>query len=185
MSSVCGAATGFLINYTRRLKWPLLCGTSLSVIGTLCIASMQRGWPTYLYILCLLPCAAGSGFQFPGTFMAILAVSEQREQAVVTSTLMLWRSLGQVLGVACSSLVVQNALWYFLEELVTGPEKEDVVARVRKSVEVIRELPLEYQEPVVQSYEAALRVTFLCCSVLALVGFLLILPVKMPRLGRR
>jgi hypothetical protein len=146
---------------------------------------MQRGWPAIFYILCLLPGSAGSGFQFPGTFMAVLSVSEQREQAVVSSTLILWRSLGGVLGVACSSVVVQNALWYYLEMFVTGPEKEGVVARVRKSVEAIRELPEAYREQVVQSYEAALRVTFMCCAGLAVVGFLLILPVRLPRLGKR
>jgi hypothetical protein len=146
---------------------------------------MHRGWPTVFYILCLLPGSAGSGFQFPGTFMALLTVSEQREQAVVTSTLILWRSLGHVLGVACSSLVVQNALWYYLDELVKGPEKEAVVALVRKSVEAIRDLPVEYREPVVQSYEAALRITFMCCTALAVVGLLLVLPLRLPRLGKK
>ncbi|KAG7286989.1 hypothetical protein NEMBOFW57_006489 [Staphylotrichum longicolle] len=184
-ASTAGAATGFLITYTRRLKWPLVLGTSLSVVGALSLAAMQRGWPAFLYILCLLPSAAGSGFQFPGTFMAVLSVSEQSEQAVVTSTLILWRSLGQVLGIACSSLVVQNALWSYLEVFVSGPEKEKVVGLVRKSVEAIRELPVEYREQVVQSYEAALRVTFLSCSVLAVVSLLLILPVRLPRLGKR
>jgi hypothetical protein len=58
--------------------------------------------------------------------MAILAVSEQGEQAVVTSTLILWRSLGTVLGVASSSLVLQNALLYNLNEKVTGPDKNYV-----------------------------------------------------------
>ncbi|KAK4125486.1 actin-like ATPase domain-containing protein [Parathielavia appendiculata] len=185
VASIAGTATGFLITYTRRLKWPLVLGTSLLLVGSLCLSSMQRGWPALLYILCLCPGAAGSGFQFPGTFMAILSVSEQREQAVVTSTLILWRSLGQVLGVACSSLVVQNALWYYLEVFVTGPEKDGVVKRVRQSVEAIRELPGSYREQVVQSYEAALRVTFLCCSVVALVSVLLIVPVRLPRLGKR
>ncbi|KAL2177632.1 uncharacterized protein P884DRAFT_199753 [Thermothelomyces heterothallicus CBS 202.75] len=186
VASAAGTATGFLISYTRRLKWPLVLGTSLSVAGALCLTSMQRGWPALLYILCLLPGAAGAGFQFPGTFMAVLAASEQREQAVVTGTLILWRSLGQVLGVACSSLVVQNALWYYLEALVApGPDKERVVARARKSVEAIRELPLEFREPVVRSYEAALRVTFGCCAALAVVGSLLVLPVRLPRLGKR
>ncbi|KAK3293946.1 uncharacterized protein B0H64DRAFT_374796 [Chaetomium fimeti] len=185
VASACGTATGFLISYTRRLKWPLVLGTTLGVIGAVSLTSMQRGWPTALYILCLIPGSAGSGFQFPGTFMALLTVSEQREQAVVTSTLILWRSLGQVLGVACSSLVVQNALWYYLDELVTGPKKEEVVALVRKSVEAIRDLPVEYREPVVQSYEAALRITFLCCTALAVVGFLLVLPMRLPRLGTK
>ncbi|KAL2158603.1 hypothetical protein VTH06DRAFT_4085 [Thermothelomyces fergusii] len=186
VAAAAGTATGFLISHTRRLKWPLVLGTSLSVVGALCLTSMQRGWPALSYVLCLLPGASGVGFQFPGTFMAVLAVSEQREQAVVTSTLILWRSLGQVLGVACTSLVVQNALWHFLEALVPpGPDKEAVVARARKSVEAIRDLPLEFREPVVRSYEAALRVTFGCCTALAVVGLLLILPVRLPRLGKR
>lgn len=68
----------------------------------------------------------GSGFVFPATFMSVLAVSEHGEQAVVTTTLVLWRSLGQVLGVAVSSLVVQNSLLKYLETNVTGPDKEKV-----------------------------------------------------------
>lgn len=58
--------------------------------------------------------------------MAVLAVSEQSEQAVVTSTLILWRSLGMVLGVASSSLVMQNALRIYLDQKVVGPKKEEV-----------------------------------------------------------
>jgi len=61
--------------------------------------------------------------------MAVLAVSDQAEQAVVTSTLILWRSLGMVLGVASSSLVMQNALLHFLNTKVSGPEKDDVSTR--------------------------------------------------------
>jgi len=68
----------------------------------------------------------GQGFLFPAAFMSVLVVSEQAEQAVVTSTLILWRSLGTVLGVATSSLVVQNALLVYLEKNVVGPDKEDV-----------------------------------------------------------
>lgn len=119
--------------------------------------------------------------------MAILAVADQRKQAVVTSTLILWRSLGMVLGVACSSLVVQNALWYYLELFVQGPEevKQRVIEKVRGSVEAVKELESPYQGQVVQSYESALRVTFMCCTVLAFVSWLLILPVRLPRLGER
>lgn len=185
VASAAGAATGFLITHTRRLKWPLVLGASLLVCGTLCLSSMRPGWPALAYVLCLVPGSAGTGFQFPGTFMAVLAVSEQREQAVVTSTLILWRSLGMVLGVACSSLVVQNALRHYLGRFVAGPEKEAVVERVRQSVEAIRELPPAYREQVVRSYEAALRLTFLCCFVLAVVSLAVILPVRLPRLGKK
>jgi hypothetical protein len=134
-------------------------------------------------MLALVPAAAGQGFQFPGTFLAILASSPQDAQAVVTSALLVWRSLGMVLGVAASSLVVQNALRRYLEVYVAGPEREDVIARVRSSVEAVRELPPPYRDQAVMSYEAALRVTWLSLSLVAVVSILLILPVRLPRLA--
>lgn len=53
-------------------------------------------------------------------------MGEQAEQAVVTSTLILWRSLGMVLGVSVSSLVLQNSLFGFLQRFVEGADKEKV-----------------------------------------------------------
>lgn len=125
-SSAVGTATGFIITYTRRLKPPLMIGSILVLVGTIGLFFMTRGLADWAYLLFLVPSAMGTGFIFPGTFMAVLTVSEQSEQAVVTSTLILWRSLGGVLGVAISSLVLQNALLFFLDETVQGPEKDDV-----------------------------------------------------------
>ena len=185
VASMAGTATGFLITWTRRLKWPCVLGAALYVVGTISLASMQRGWSTAAYLACLVPSSVGQGFQFPGSFMAILAATEQADMAVVTSTLILWRSLGMVLGVAGSSLVVQNALFYYLEQFVQGADKDRVIERVRESVEAIRALPAPYREQVVSSYEAALRLTFVLCVVLAILSLLLVLPLKLPRLGTR
>lgn len=152
---------------------------------------MQRGWPLAAYLLCLVPHSMGQGFQFPGTFMAVLAASEQAEQAVVTSTLILWRSLGMVLGVAGSSLVVQNSLWGYLGRHVTEEAaaglggKARVIERVRGSVEAVAELRGLVQEQVVESYEASVRAAFLSCIVFALVGLALVVPIRLPRLGSR
>ncbi|KAK2034470.1 major facilitator superfamily transporter [Colletotrichum zoysiae] len=185
VSSGVGAATGFLITYTRRLKWPPVSGAVCLFVGTLVLAFLRRGWPSWVYLFCLVPSSIGQGFQFPGSFMAVLAASDQREQAVVTSTLILWRSLGMVLGVASSSLVVQNALVGYLDEYVQGPEKDEVIRKVRESVESIVKLPELYREQVVLSYEAALRTTFLCCTVIAFLSVCLLVPIKLPRLGTR
>jgi MFS family permease len=125
-ASAVGTATGFLITWTKRLKWLLVLGVICLVTGTMALSCMQRGLPDWAYLLFLVPSAMGQGFMFPAAFMSVLVVSEQAEQAVVTSTLILWRSLGMVLGVAASSLVVQNALLVYLEKNVVGPDKEDV-----------------------------------------------------------
>ena len=51
----------------------------------------------------------------------------------MTSTLILWRSLGIVMGVSLSSLILQNALTSHLESLVSGHNKTRVrIALFRK-----------------------------------------------------
>ncbi|KAL2761164.1 hypothetical protein ACRALDRAFT_2095707 [Sodiomyces alcalophilus JCM 7366] len=185
VSSAAGTATGFLMAYTRRLKWPSMSGAILLFVGTMLLSRLDRGWPEPLYLLILCPSSIGGGFQFPGTFMAVLATSEQREQAVVTSTLVTWRSLGNILGIAASSLVVQNALTAYLHRFVQGPHRDEVIERVRESVEAVARLEQPYRDQVVMSYESALRVTFTFCAVLAFIAVCLLLPIRLPRLGQR
>ncbi|KAI1811747.1 MFS general substrate transporter [Poronia punctata] len=193
VSSVVGALTGILISRTKRLKWPLLSGTACYVVGGVLLSVMSRGWPTWVYLVCLAPAAFGQGFQFPGTFLAVLAASSRSEQAVVTSTLQLWRALGSVLGVACSSLVFQNALLHYLIAYVSVPAdaggeewKREFVERVRSSIKAIAELPDGMaKDQVIMSYEAACRATFLVCLGVGVVSLLLILPIRLPRLGSK
>ena len=94
-ATIAGVSTGFLISWSKRLKWPLVLGTVLVFIGTVALSSMQIGMPTWLYLVFLVPHSMGQGFLFPGAFIALLSLSEQDEQAVVTSTMTLWRSLGK------------------------------------------------------------------------------------------
>lgn len=68
---------------------------------------------------------------------------------------------------------------------MTGDLKDEVIRKVRSSVEEILNLEPEYQEQVVRSYEAALRLTFSCCVVIAAISVFLIAPIKLPRLGVR
>ncbi len=125
-ASAVGTLTGFLITWTRRLYWLLVLGVIFLTFGTTILCFMPRTYPSWAYLLFLIPSFIGQGFMFPATFMSVLAVSPQEEQAVVSSTLILWRSMGIVLGVAASSLVVQNALVLYLDQKVIGPEKERV-----------------------------------------------------------
>lgn len=126
-TSVVGTCTGFLITYLQSLKWTLNLGSFLLLSGCVCLTFLQRGLPSWAYSLFLVLPSMGQGFQNPGTFMSILSVSEQKEQAVVSSTLILFRSMGMVSGVASSSLVVQNALVFYLNKFVTGQDKEKVI----------------------------------------------------------
>ncbi|KAK2627687.1 hypothetical protein QTJ16_002333 [Diplocarpon rosae] len=184
-SSAIGTATGFLITYTKRLKLFINLGCAFFLVGTVALSFMRKGLPEWAYLLFLVPQSIGQGFMFPASFMAILAVSEQKEQAVVTGTLILWRSLGTVLGVATSSLVLQNALYLNLGRLVSGPDQEDVIQRVRKSVRAIASLEPPYKNQVIDAYAASLRATFIMAALLSIVLVLVIAPLRLPRLAQR
>ncbi|QSZ28758.1 hypothetical protein DSL72_003263 [Monilinia vaccinii-corymbosi] len=184
-ASSIGTLTGLLITWTRDLKAPLVFGVTLYVIGTIGLVNMTRGLPNWAYVLLLIPTSMGQGFQMPGTFMSVLAVSKQGDQAVVTTTLVLWRSVGQVLGVAVSSLIVQNSLLRFLNENVVGPDKEKVIEAVRSSVQAVAGLEKHYRDQVIDSYAEALREAYLFALVVSVVSFALTMGIRLPKLGFR
>lgn len=74
---------------------------------------------------------------FPATSISVLAVSSHSDQAVMTSTLGLWRNLGTVMGVAISSLIVQNGLIAYLDQYITGPNKIEVCLPLTLAVAIL------------------------------------------------
>ena len=123
---ICGVSCGFFITRTGRMKSPQVTGGISGLIGAICLSTMWKDIPTWLVTIFIIPPSAGQGLMFPATTLAVLATSTQEDQAVMTTTLVLWRQLGIVMGVAVSSLIVQNALLAYLEQFVTGPEKAKV-----------------------------------------------------------
>jgi MFS family permease len=137
MNMAAAFTTGNFISYSLRLQPTLLVGGVLIVVGSVALTFMGENLPTWAYSWLIALATGGQGFNFPTISIAILAVSDPEDMAVATSTLILFRSLGTVLGVAVSSLVTQNGLTYFLEKKVTGPGRLDVIREVRRSVEVV------------------------------------------------
>ena len=138
--TVAGVSTGFIITWSRRLTPTLFLGSVLFLVGSICMTSFWPGMPAWASLVFLIPAGLGQGFAFPSTIMSVLAVSSDEDQAVATTTLVLWRSLGGVMGVSLSSLVLQNALVVYLNRLVTGDDKAMIIHEVRKSVQAILEL---------------------------------------------
>jgi len=142
---ISGVSTGFIITWTRRLKPTLFIGSALYLVGSVCMTSLWPDIPDWLSVLFLTPSGLGQGFAFPSTVMCVLALSSQEDQAVVTTTLVLWRNIGIVMGVAVSSLILQNALFMYLNQMVTGKHKMEIINQVRKSVHAIADLDHHHQ----------------------------------------
>ncbi|EKG13371.1 Major facilitator superfamily [Macrophomina phaseolina MS6] len=142
---ICGVSSGLIMTYTRRMKELIVGGSLISLAGAICLTSMWDGIPKWLATIFVVPVSTGLGLSFPAVSLAVLANSTQEDQAVMTSTLSLFRSLGAVFGVAISSLIAQSALTTGLENYVTGPEKQEIILRVRKSVRAIFDLTQEHR----------------------------------------
>jgi len=121
-----GFSTGFIITWSTRLKPTLILGYSLMMIGSLLLTFMNKSLPSWAYTQFIVASSMGQGFSYPSVSLSILATSTTEDLAVATNTLILWRSLGTVMGVAISSLIVQNSLLYYLNYYVTGPQKGEV-----------------------------------------------------------
>ncbi|OKL57937.1 hypothetical protein UA08_06520 [Talaromyces atroroseus] len=177
--------TGVLITLLGKLKPFAVIGAALIFLGGLSTTALTLVDLPYAITLIFLSLAClGQGFAFPTYTVAILAVNKQEDQATCVTTMGLWRNLGYVLGVAVSSLVLQNSLRIRLDQVVTGPDKQSIIDVARKSVESIVTLDPEHREQVVQAYTFSLRLTFLSAVIWGLIMLFLTIMVKLPVLKR-
>jgi hypothetical protein len=181
-TTIFGVATGFFLTWSGRLKGPQVVGSVVMLVGGVLASSLWKTSPQWLATLSVIPGQAGQGFVFPATVLGLLATSSQKEQAVVMTTMILFRNLGIILGVAISSLILQNALYAYLHLLVTGPEKQQIIERVRSSVQAVMELTGEQKSQVVAAYASALKLTFVAGLVFFIIVNFLLIPVKLPNL---
>jgi MFS family permease len=140
LTTCFGVSTGFWLTWTGRMKAPQVAGGISMLAGAIGLSAMSDGVPMWLATVFVTPSGVGQGLMFPATTLAVLATSSVEDQAVMTSTLMLWRNLGTVMGVAISSLVLQNSLSAYLEQYISGPHKEEIIQKVRKTVRAVIDL---------------------------------------------
>ncbi|KAF2225860.1 major facilitator superfamily domain-containing protein [Elsinoe ampelina] len=185
VGSLAGISSGYIITYTRRLKPTIVLGAFVYLAGSIAVCFLQRGVTEAVSLILISGVPLGQGWVFPSTIMSALAVSEQADQAIVNTTLGLWRNIGTVLGIAISSLVFQNMLGAQLESKVQGEDREGVIEAVRSSVKAIRLLTGTQQEQVIDAYAVSLRVTFTVAVAASVALCVLLLPIRLPKLMAR
>ncbi|KAI4938317.1 hypothetical protein J4E85_000757 [Alternaria conjuncta] len=182
--TICGVSAGFIMTATGRMKWLIVVGSLSMLLGATCLSLMWDGIPKWLATIFLVPSSIGQGLSFPATSLAVLATSTQEDQAVMTSTLILWRSLGIVMGVSLSSLILQNALTSYLEALVTGYNKAKIIQHVRKSVRSIIDLDAKHKSQVIEAYSRSLRLVFISAIAMFIIVNILVFAIELPQLKK-
>lgn len=90
----------------------------------------------------------------------------------------LFRYCGQVFGVGLSGGVLQAILAAQLKKRITGPGSEELIEKIRKVSSIIPSLEPEIRQKAVDSYKVSLRWVFIMNGLLAVLNFLISLPVS-------
>ncbi|KAL8807589.1 MAG: hypothetical protein Q9182_000573 [Xanthomendoza sp. 2 TL-2023] len=180
-----GVASGMIMLATGRPKSLVIVGTVVSLAGGIAMATLPHHAVVAGVTVAVFFPTTGYGISSPATSIAALAFSPKEDQAVMSTTMILWRGLGNVMGVALSSLLVQNLLPGYLEQYVQGEDRretEQIIHLVRKSVHCIYDLDPIPRAQVQLAYEKSLRFAFLVSVVAFVSALALVIPVSIGRL---
>lgn len=176
-------ATAFIcciiIRQKSTIRPVMIFGSCLFLIGTAILPLMGRKSSNWASLLYLVPLSTGYGFMSPAGIICLLRTSPENEHAVSIGAFLLWKKLASVVGVAFSTLMVQNLLMHFLHKNVTGANREQIIHRIRKSVHSIRYMTPVHQEEIVSSYYTSLRLTFASLVIFAVILVIIVIPIKL------
>lgn len=105
------------------------------------------------------------------TLVALINSVERKAVGVSTGMSYLFRSTGQVYGVAVSGAILQRMLTHQLRYRIVGPESEELIARIRHESTAIPLLSPVFREAALESYAAALQGVFVFVLVCNLIAF--------------
>lgn len=164
IASVSGSLMGgLLLRRTGKYYWLTI--SSLAVAFLASIAVFLFSGPAILsplgLIIGLAAGGVGNGSTITTTLINVIANADPKDQAVATACTYLFRSLGSVLGISVASTIVNQRLRTLLrEKLDSGSEADEIVRRVRQSLEYIKELEPATREIVRFCYRSATSSAF-------------------------
>jgi predicted MFS family arabinose efflux permease len=121
----------------------------------------------------LVVAAFGNGIGVTTTLISLIANAAPADQAVATACSYLFRSLGSVLGLSLGATVVQQSLRNQLSDrLGSGNEADEIVRKVRQSLDYIDDLDPKIAEIVRQCYGMATNASFILMTGIVACAFL-------------
>ncbi|OCH90873.1 MFS general substrate transporter [Obba rivulosa] len=167
MSGLIMQATGKYYVLTLGVFGMMLSGTVLSVGVTGALTHSLVG----LFIGLALT-NFGNGAGITTTLIALIANAGQADQALATAVSYLFRSLGSVVGLSVGTTIAQDTLRRQLRKRLTGADVDEIIMRVRESLEYMDTLAPKERAAVVLSYQDGIQAALwftVALSVCALV----------------
>ncbi|WVF70344.1 hypothetical protein IAT40_005134 [Kwoniella sp. CBS 6097] len=160
---------GFVVRHTKRYYWLNFWTGLMGVIGTILISTWGMTTSEWMLWTNFSFASFAMGAVTTLTIVALIADVGPDHVAVATSLSYVFRTIGQVLGVALSGALTQAVLQNELERRI---DDENVITSIRESSASIRFLPEPLKTIAIDSYRKALHAVFLCTVVLSVVYLL-------------
>lgn len=162
------AAGALMARYGRYYKLTLFFCICLP-LSSLSLASWGKNPATWRTWFDVFFNGLGTAGATTTTLIALLSAVQYHELAVATGLSYLARSIGQVLGVSISQAVLQDVLKV---ELTRRINDSDLVTEIRKDATIVPGLPEAYRTAAIDSYDIALRYTFISIAIMGGLSFL-------------
>ncbi|KAJ7290214.1 MFS general substrate transporter [Mycena rebaudengoi] len=159
--------------------WTLQAFAGLCIItANFTLASWDENTPEWVLYVTLMPSGYGFATMLTTTLIALIASVPREDIPIATGISYLFRTSGQVLGVALSATLTQTLLAHHLRARITGDDAPEIISKILASTAYIRTLPADLQQHATTSWALALRAVFYCQSVMAVCLFLSVLPIE-------
>ena len=177
VAAVSGSLSGgLLMQRTGKYYWLTVSAFSVSALGPLliilCTGLVINN--TYGISIGLVLGGLFLGVGVTTTLIGLIANAAPEDQAIATACSYLFRSLGSVVILSLSASIIQQSLRNELREsLGSGKDVDEIMKRVRQSLDYVKTLEPAVRENVRQCYAHSTRNGFAftlgisCCAILA------------------
>ena len=176
-AAVSGSLSGgLLMQKTGKYYWLTVSAFSVSTLGTLLVILCTGLVINNTYGISIGLALGGFflGIGVTTTLIGLIANAAPEDQAIATACSYLFRSLGSVVILSLSASIIQQSLRDQLREyLSSGKDVEEIMKRVRQSLDYVKTLEPSVRYNVRQCYAKSTRNGFVftlgisCCAMLA------------------
>ncbi|KAI0739360.1 MFS general substrate transporter [Daedaleopsis nitida] len=161
---VAGSLTTGVIMQTTGKYYLLTIGAYVLMLAGDLLVSLVTG-PLVKYTLAGLTVGIiannlGIGSGLTSTLVALIANAGPEDQAIATAVSYLFRSLGSVVGLSVGTALTQDVLRQSLRKRLSGEDVDEIIKRVRESLDYIGELEPAVRAKVISAYQDGLQSAF-------------------------
>ncbi|GAA6007174.1 hypothetical protein JCM10207_001533 [Rhodosporidiobolus poonsookiae] len=162
---VGGVIAGVVIHKTGKYRGASAVAGLLPVIGVLLISSLTTDSATIAKWLDIFPMGFGFNHILNTSFVALMASIPHSDVPATTGVMWLFRTTGQVIGVASTSAILQGVLAPELEKRISGKGAEKIIQSIRSDSSIIAGLKPSLRAAAREAYALALRHVFFFCAL--------------------